>query len=125
MTRWAFWFLISSGPGFACEAVGQRAASDAENAPEVYVFSEVVPLAQPFSILIEVCNETPVREILVDAIMPAHQHGLNYTPKVTALDEGKFRIDDLLFHMPGLWELQVDLDFNGQSVSYTSELALR
>ncbi len=125
MTRWAFWFLISSGPVVACEAVGRRAVSDFEDAPEVYVSSEVVPLAQPFSILIEVCNETPVNDILVDAIMPAHRHGLNYTPKVTALDSGIFRIDDLLFHMPGLWELQVDVDFNGQSVSYTSEISLR
>ena len=37
--------------------------------------------------------------------MPAHQHGLNYAPEVSALGDGTFRVDGLLFHMPGLWEL--------------------
>ncbi|WP_319546338.1 hypothetical protein [Ruegeria conchae] len=57
--------------------------------------------------------------------MPAHQHGMNYTPKVTALDGGTFRVDDMLFHMPGLWELQVDVDINDQSIFYTSKIALK
>ena len=85
-----------------------------------------IPLAQPFSILVTVCDETAVHQLRVDAIMPAHQHGMNYTPKVTALGGGAFRVDDMLFHMPGLWELRVDVDINGQSIgSYSSEITLK
>ncbi|MEO1108983.1 MAG: hypothetical protein AAFX90_13795 [Pseudomonadota bacterium] len=99
--------------------------SEVQNAPEVYLSVDEIPLAQPFSILFSICSETAVGQMRVDAIMPAHRHGMNYTPKVTALGGGAFRVDDMLFHMPGLWELQVDVDINGQSIFYTSEIALK
>ncbi|WP_162896822.1 hypothetical protein [Ruegeria sp. AD91A] len=99
--------------------------SDAQNAPEVYLAVDEIPLAQPFSILVSVCDGTAVRQLHVDAIMPAHRHGMNYTPNVTALGGGAFRVDDMLFHMPGLWELQVDVDINGQSIFYSSEITLK
>ncbi|WP_170363799.1 hypothetical protein [Ruegeria arenilitoris] len=57
--------------------------------------------------------------------MPAHRHGLNYVPEVSALGDGMFRVDDLLFHMPGLWELQADVHIGGRSLSYTSEITLK
>ncbi|UWR03697.1 hypothetical protein K3740_03055 [Ruegeria conchae] len=99
--------------------------SEVQNAPEVYLSVDEIPLAQPFSLLVSVCSETAVRQMRVDAIMPAHQHSMNYTPKVTALDGRTFRVDDMLFHMPGLWELQVDVDINDQSIFYTSKIALK
>jgi hypothetical protein len=125
MIRWAFWFLVSSGAAVACEATGQRMGSETQNAPKVHVTVDEIPLAQPFSILITVCDNTDVSEMRVDALMPAHQHGLNYTPKVTALGDGVFRVDNMLFHMPGLWELQVDVGFGDRSVSYTSNIMLK
>ncbi len=125
MTHCAAWFLIWSSAAVACEATGQRMNSEVQNAPKVYLTVDEIPLAQPFSVLVSVCSETAVGQMRVDAIMPAHQHGMNYTPKVTALDGGVFRIDDMLFHMPGLWELQIDVDVSGQSVFYTSEIALK
>ncbi|AXT27121.1 hypothetical protein D1823_11350 [Ruegeria sp. AD91A] len=125
MTHCAAWFLIWSSAAVACEATGQRMNSDAQNAPEVYLAVDEIPLAQPFSILVSVCDGTAVRQLHVDAIMPAHRHGMNYTPNVTALGGGAFRVDDMLFHMPGLWELQVDVDINGQSIFYSSEITLK
>ncbi|WP_170560647.1 hypothetical protein [Ruegeria atlantica] len=99
--------------------------SEVQNAPEVYLSVDEIPLAQPFSVLVSICSETAVGQMGVDAIMPAHRHGLNYTPKVTALGGGAFRVDDMLFHMPGLWELQVNVDINGQSIFYSSEITLK
>ncbi|WP_050605361.1 hypothetical protein [Ruegeria sp. 6PALISEP08] len=125
MIRWVLVFFASSGAAVACEAEGQRMGSETQNAPAVHVAAAAIPLAQPFSILVTICGETAVSEVRVDAIMPAHQHGLNYAPKVTAISDRLFRVDDMLFHMPGLWELQVNVDFNGRSVSYTSEIALK
>ena len=125
MIRSAVWFMIWSSTAFACDEIGQRMTSEVQNAPEVYLSVDEIPLAEPFSVLVSICSETTVGQMRVDAIMPAHQHGMNYTPKVTALDGGVFRIDDMLFHMPGLWELQIDVDVSGQSVFYTSEIALK
>ncbi len=125
MIRWVFWFLAASGSANACEATGQRMASDVGDAPSVYVAIDDVPLGQPFSMIITVCDETEVSEMRVHAIMPAHQHGLNYVPVVTALGDGKFEVDGVLFHMPGLWELQVHVIFGGQSAHYTSEVVLK
>lgn len=125
MIRWVVSLLALPGAAVACDAEGQRMDSQTPNAPEVYVDVREIPLAQPFSILISVCTEATVHEVRVDAIMPAHQHGLNYLPEVSALDEGMFRVDDLLFHMPGQWKLQADVDFSRRSVSYTSEITLK
>lgn len=125
MTRWVFWFLASSAPVFACDASGQRMRSDVQNAPEVFFAVDDIPLAQPFSILITVCNETGMNDLRIDAIMPAHRHGLNYTPAVTALGDGVFRVDNVLFHMPGVWKLQAEFDFSGQSIRYMSDIALK
>ena len=125
MTRCAVWFMICSSAAAACDATGQRMNSEVQNAPDVYLVVDEIPLARPFSVLVSICDGTAVREMRADAIMPAHQHGMNYTPKVTALGDGTFRVDDMLFHMPGLWELQIDVDINGQSIFYTSEIALK
>ncbi len=100
-------------------------SSETQNAPETYLAVDEIPLAQPFSILVTVCGDVAVSEVRIDAIMPAHQHGLNYTPNITALGDRVFRVDNMLFHMPGLWELQVDATFGGRSVSYTSDIVLK
>jgi hypothetical protein len=50
----------------------------------------------------------------VDATMPAHQHGMNYRPTVRPLPDGRWRVDGLLFHMPGAWQLQFDVRAGGR-----------
>ena len=125
MIRCTVWFMIWSSTAFACDVTGQRMNSEVQNAPEVYLSVDEIPLARPFFVLVSICSETAVGRMRVDATMPAHRHGMNYTPKVTALGGGAFRVDDMLFHMPGLWELQVDVDINGQSIFYSSEITLK
>lgn len=44
-------------------------------------------------------------EILVDARMPSHGHGMNYRPTITNLGNGRYRAEGLMFHMSGRWEL--------------------
>jgi hypothetical protein len=47
--------------------------------------------------------------LAVDAAMPQHGHGMNRVPVIEKLSDGKFRVDGLLFHMPGKWELYFDV----------------
>lgn len=66
-----------------------------------------IPLNAPFALDIQVCDarmaELP-RLAQVDAWMPAHRHGMNYTPTLVKLDWAHYRAEGLLLHMPGEWE---------------------
>lgn len=74
------------------------------------------------SLEVRVCRDpsmgTPAAGVAVwaDAAMPAHGHGLNLTPRTTPVADrpGVYRIDGLLFHMPGAWELRIDVRENGR-----------
>ena len=48
-------------------------------------------------------------ELAVDARMPEHGHGMNREPRVVVEDDGAFTVTNMLFHMPGLWELYFDV----------------
>ncbi len=71
-----------------------------------------VPLGRHFALDIVVCAPAgqPLPSTLaVDADMPAHRHGMNYRATVTALGDGRFRADGLMFHMAGSWRFLFDL----------------
>lgn len=74
-----------------------------------------IPLNQMFALTIAVQQVNDPAQaardttVAVDARMPAHNHGMNLQPRVTAVGAGSFRADGLLFHMPGTWELYVDV----------------
>jgi hypothetical protein len=70
-----------------------------------------IPVGKHFSLNVQVCGSAPALT-KVDADMPAHKHGMNYKPVITALapaGSGMYRIDGLMFHMPGQWRLTFDL----------------
>jgi len=52
-------------------------------------------------------------EVQVDARMPAHFHGKNRVAKVTRGGGDTWKAEGLLFHMPGHWELYVDITEGG------------
>jgi hypothetical protein len=63
---------------------------------------------QPFVLRVRTCPDGAVLQ-RVDATMPAHRHGMNYRPRIEPLGPGRWRVEGLLWHMAGLWELQFDL----------------
>ncbi|MEO9460207.1 MAG: hypothetical protein ABJE63_09715 [Lentilitoribacter sp.] len=70
---------------------------------------ELEAISKPFEIDLYFCSEHDVRieRIKVDATMPAHQHGMNYTPEFKRTDNGNFSVSGMFFHMPGVWQLEV------------------
>ena len=68
-----------------------------------------IPLNEPFSLRLRVEPSPPELRVDVDARMPEHFHGMNRIPRVTRAPDGSFFAEGLLFHMPGLWELHIDL----------------
>ena len=73
-----------------------------------------VPMNKPFKLIIEVrdSREALVEDvsIRVDGGMPSHNHGMYTEPKVKALGSGRFEATGMLFHMPGIWLIVVDID---------------
>lgn len=50
--------------------------------------------------------------IKADAIMPAHNHGMNYQPNFTMTSPGQYTGTGFVFHMPGLWRLRLTLQLD-------------
>jgi hypothetical protein len=65
-----------------------------------------------------------VREIVLDAQMPAHGHGMNYRPTATPAGQGRFRITGLMLHMAGTWRLTFDLVHGDTRTRLTQEVTL-
>ena len=86
-----------------------------------------IQVGRPFSMDIAVCakNEASVDKISVDAHMPEHRHGMNYRPSVTQVGAGRFRIEGMLFHMPGQWEFLFDVPSKAGTERIKSTLVLK
>ena len=54
-------------------------------------------------------GQASVRDIVLDAQMPAHGHGMNYRPTAMQVGPDRFRITGLMLHMAGRWRLTFDL----------------
>jgi hypothetical protein len=79
-----------------------------------------IPLNRSFEVEVRVSDPAtrePLTdiEVVVDAGMPFHNHGMNRKPRVEARGDGSFRARGMLFHMPGEWELYVDVFQRGIS----------
>lgn len=85
--------------------------------------ASTIRIGQPFSFNVSLCSDNEVKpdRMTVNAIMPAHQHGMNYTPTVSYIEESKsFEVDGFLFHMPGVWEITI-ASYQGEDVTHYSK----
>ena len=85
-----------------------------------------IPVGEPFAVEVIVEGDSERlenAEILVDAEMPHHGHGMNFIPVITGTPE-LWVAQGLLFHMPGRWELSVDVMEGGrmERVQWTVEV---
>lgn len=69
---------------------------------------QTIAVGQPFALLVTLCP-AQAQLLRVDATMPEHRHGMNYRASVTALSDGRWRVEGLLWHMSGRWELTLDV----------------
>ena len=98
-----------------CADAGRVAAAQRiESARHVLVFRTpaAIEVGRHFTVEAVVCarNGTPpATGLRVDAVMPAHRHGMNYRAAVSPRGDGRFVADGLMFHMPGQWQLVFDV----------------
>lgn len=69
-------------------------------------------------------KDAPAPEIRIDATMPAHGHGMNYRPSATSTAPGRYRFTGLMLHMPGTWQIAIDLLQDGKRTRLTREVNL-
>ena len=81
-------------------------------------------VGEAFAVDLEFCGEEQVVLLEVDATMPAHGHGMNYTPelgeRVNTADGSRYRAEGMLFHMPGEWQWSVRIQVAEQQQTLTA-----
>ena len=78
---------------------------------------DAIAVSQHFSLDIAVCAKSaaPIESLKVDAQMPEHRHGMNYSPAVKQTGPGRWRAEGLMFHMPGKWEFAFEVRADGKT----------
>ena len=83
-----------------------------------------IAVGRHFAIEVQICPAS-ARLARVDATMPEHRHGMNYRPGVEPLGAGRWRAEGLMFHMPGRWELRLDVQAAGGTESLRETIQLQ
>lgn len=132
--RGAFlWGLITAicmlpSTAFACVSDDAFLPLTAErpSAPEAFVLIDPITAVKPFAMTVRFCDEgAAISDVTVDATMPAHRHGMNYQPDITNIGEQAFKAENLVFHMPGHWQLAVSARFDTELYNYTLDITVK
>ena len=112
---------------FACELSNGKQLTAGDVALSYKILEDSVSVSQPFSMEIKLCKNgeaiTPKR-LRVNAIMPAHGHGMNYQPSIQEIDVGHYQVDDFVFHMMGDWAFIIDVFMDNEKPSFTIDYML-
>lgn len=124
--------LLAITSALACAPDGAiELTSSQETHFQAYAELGLETISKPFEIDLYFCGDgiDNIDRIKVDAIMPAHQHGMNYTPEIYGIEPGIYKISGMFFHMPGMWELQVSThsasEKDAQSYLFTLDITAR
>ena len=86
-----------------------------------------IEVGEPFALLFNVCTKSgnPAELVAVDAQMPEHKHGMNYRPSIVAGEDGRYRAEGLVFHMPGRWEVSIDVRAGEETERLTHDIIVK
>lgn len=120
------WLLAAAMPAFAACPPPPEAGARLDSGPVQLAWrAEPAPVAvsRPFALLVTLCP-ADARLLRVDATMPEHRHGMNYRPSLQPLAGGVWRVEGLLWHMAGRWELRLDVEAAGQTHTLRQSVTL-
>ena len=88
-----------------------------------------IPLNEPFELDLELRraeDHTPVSgaDVYVHAAMPEHNHGMLREPRAHEVSPGVYRVEGMLLHMEGYWQIYVDVIEKGVAETTDFELTL-
>lgn len=109
------WLLAAAAPAFAACPPPPEAGARLDGGPVQLAWRAEpasIAVSRPFALLVTLCP-ADARLLRVDATMPEHRHGMNYRPSLQPLGGGVWRVEGLLWHMAGRWELRLDVEAAG------------
>jgi tripartite motif-containing protein 71 len=73
-----------------------------------------IELNKPFSMLLTIRTTSGASlakdvSLSVSATMPAHYHGMSTEPRVTRQSDGRWKVEGMLLHMQGAWQVNFDI----------------
>jgi len=86
-----------------------------------------IPMAKHFALEVQLCAKGGVSGVQLtkaDATMPEHKHGMNYRPVVTPLGGGRFRVEGMMFHMAGHWQLAFEVQVGKEVTRLTHDVQI-
>ncbi|MFH1872451.1 MAG: hypothetical protein ABIK82_19600 [Pseudomonadota bacterium] len=84
-----------------------------------------IPMARHFALEVQLCDKDGVSAANLhkaDATMPEHRHGMNYRPAITPLGGGRFRVEGMMLHMAGHWQLSFDVQVGKETSILTHDV---
>ena len=84
-------------------------------------------MAKHFALEVQLCDKAGVsaaRLQKVDATMPEHRHGMNYRPRITPQGDGRFRVEGMMFHMAGHWQLVFEVQAGKEAMRLTDDVQI-
>ena len=126
--RWVLWCALPAAPAAfaACPPAAADGAPLRAGAVQLAWRAEPVKISigQPFALRLQLC---PAEAALtrIDATMPEHRHGMNYQPSLQNLGGGRWRVEGMLWHMAGRWELRFDVQHGGSTHTLRQDMVLR
>ena len=103
-------------------AAGEEIPVLSGNTPEgtrIEIYSDLAPLKinriHSWRIRILDANGAPQEaHMSISGGMPEHDHGMPTAPQITRqLDNGDYLLEGMRFHMPGAWQLLIELTIKG------------
>lgn len=83
-----------------------------------------VQVGEPFVMVVSLCPAN-AQLVGVDATMPDHRHGMNYQPTFKPAGAGQWRVEGMVWHMVGRWELRLDTTLAGAPHRITQSVMLK
>lgn len=124
LLKWVIWALAAvtalPGAAAACElTLGPDALRAEDQTYQLALQTVPAPIAvsKPFAIKLQICRKEGTAfagRVDVDAIMPAHRHGMNYKPVLENGADGVITGSGFVFHMPGKWQFLIRLSEDDQ-----------
>lgn len=93
----------------ACDSSRERLSSQFGTL-QLSIEPETILVSEPFQVTLTFCDQEPSATVKnIDAWMPAHNHGMNYSPKLVDINAKQVTAEGFVFHMPGQWQFEVEL----------------
>jgi hypothetical protein len=110
---------IAAGPALAC---GPGTPVGADGTQLAYRVEPAAAVGKMVAVEVAACDGLVLEGF--DARMPVHGHGLNYRPRITAAGPGRYRVEGILFHMPGPWQFVFDVRSGNTATRMTADLTI-